>query len=272
VSGNDPRRAAALLGFVGVTSGPAPSMLRSFPADLADPNLRQTGIHRDGWVDVRSEVALAGGPATELVIRAQTPQGLDEQSLTVCVDGAEVCTATATHGAVDARVPLPASEADRLIVLVWEHTTTPSAADERTVSARLLHIGLTSGRVPNAIARFPSDLADPDLVSSGIHPDGWSTQEASVVLAGASAADLIVQVRLPAGLHEQELNVEVDGAPLASARALRGVVNLRTPLPLSEVPRRIVLRWGASVPVSPDDPRPASALIDMVAIVPRLSP
>lgn len=81
----------------------------------------------------------------------------------------------------------------------------------------------------------------------------------------------MIRARISASLPEQDLDVEVDGRQLASARATRGMIDIRVPLPMSDSPRRIVLRWGVAAPVSEADRRPAAALIDMIAIVPRTS-
>ncbi len=131
-------------------------------------------------------------------------------------------------------------------------------------------LAIATGQAPNAIARFPSDLMDPNLVSSGLYDDGWSARQAMVVLAGAAAADLMIRARISSSLPDQDLEVEVDGRQLASARATRGMIDIRVPLPLSDSPRRIVLRWGVVAPVSKADRRPAAALLDMIAIVPRV--
>jgi len=269
ISHSDPRNAAALLTFVGVATGGAPTAIRRFPTDVADPNVKHNGIYPDGWLEGRAEITLAGGNAGELVLRAQAPPSLDQQQLEVRVDGVTVASAEAEDGAINLRAPLAATANDRHVRLTWSRTAVLSTSDTRTVGAHLILLAIASGRPPNAVARFPSDLMDPNLVSFGLYGDGWSEQQATVVLGGESEADLVVKAQLSPSLAAQSLDLEVDGRHLVSVEATRGVVNVRAPLPNSDSARRIVLNWGAVAAISERDRRRAAALIDMIAILPR---
>lgn len=265
----DARRAAALLMFVGVTSGSPPRAISRFPADLADPNVVQSGIHPDGWVERRASIELAGGDAAELVLRAEIPPGPRPQRLEVSVGSAVVSSDEVSDEMLDLRVALPATKEVRLVELRWEQDRPVSESDPRPAAARLLFIGLTSGSLPNALARFPADLLDPNLVHSGIYADGWLARESQAVLTGGPAAWLVVRARVPAHIHAQGLDVLVNGVRVASESAVGSLVDLRIDVPPSDEARPIELRWARTDAVSEDDPRHAAALLDLLALTPQ---
>lgn len=156
ISDGDRREAAALLSFVGVASGPAPTSIRRFPTDLADPNVRHNGIYADGWLEGEASVTLAGGPAGDLVIRAEIPSAIEQQGLEVRIGGETVGSAVANDHAINLRLPLDASADDRDVVLAWRRQAVLSQGDTRSVSAHLTLLAIATGQPPNAIARFPA--------------------------------------------------------------------------------------------------------------------
>jgi hypothetical protein len=268
VSSSDARRAAALLTFVGVTSGSPPRAIAQFPDDLADPNVVQTGIHPDGWVERQAALELAGGDAAELVIRADIPPDLLPQRVEVSVGGAQAGTGAASDEMLDVRVALPATEGDRRIELRWERDRPVSDSDRRRAAARLRFIGLASGTAPNALGRFPADLLDPNLVHSGIYADGWLARESRAVLTGGPAARLIVRALVPGHIQEQSLDVLVGGVWVASKNGV-GMLDVRVDVPASDAVRPVELKWARTAPVAADDPRPAAALLDLLALTPK---
>ena len=89
------------------------------------------------------------------------------------------------------------------------------------------------------------------------------------MLAGGPAARLILRARVPAHIHEQALDVLVDGEWMASETAVGNLVNLWIDVPPSDAARPIELRWARTAPVSEDDPRLAAALLDLLALTPK---
>jgi hypothetical protein len=120
----------------------APSALREFPADLADPDLEYSGIYEDGWVGEESYAFLSGGGPTRLVVRADVREGTSPQRLRITVDGRQVFSRAVRPGAVDVSVPLPAAPARRKVALHFARSTPLPAPDSRPVAARLALLGL----------------------------------------------------------------------------------------------------------------------------------
>lgn len=119
----------------------APSVLRRFPADLANPNLEYSGIYEDGWVSEESYVLLAAGRPSRLVVRADVLAGL-AQRLQVRVDGKLVFSEPVRPGSLNMSVPLPASKSRRRVGLRWAKSIPLNAPDLRPVAALLRFIGL----------------------------------------------------------------------------------------------------------------------------------
>jgi hypothetical protein len=267
VSISDSRQVAAHLTFIGLATGRPPTALRRFPGDLADPNLVYSGISSDGWLGRDAHVVLDGGPAGDLVIRGELVE-MPEQHLKISVDG-EAVASEVLDDDLDLRIPIPATEAPRRIALHWRRAAAVSSTDTREAAAHLTFIGVSTGRPPTALRRFPSDLADAELEYSGILDDGWVEQDAHVVLAGGAAADLIIRGTL-LDLSGQHLEVTVDGGPVA-AEHLRGTtLDLRIPVPATDTPRRVALHWALSGPVSRADQRRAAAHLATLAVFPRV--
>lgn len=272
VSSADSRSAAALLTFVGHTVGSAPRAIAHFPDDLANPNLVQTGIYPDGWTERRAVIDLAGGDAAELVIRADVPPALRPQHVEVQVGTDVLAMEEAAADEIDVRIRVPTTQGDRSIELRWAQDGPVSESDPRLAAARLTFIGLASGTLPNAIARFPSDLLNPNLVHSGIYADGWLAQESSALLVGGARAQLKLLAHVPTHLSQQALDVLVDGAIVASVKRAAGVVDMRVDLVQSDAARLIVLRWARAEPLSAADPRRAAARLDLIAVTRQRGP
>jgi hypothetical protein len=265
VSGSDTREAAAHLGFVGLASGEAPRSLRRFPQDLQDPDTVSFGISEDGWVARDAWVTLAGGRAGRLVVRGEL---IDDstQELRVAVDGNTVATET-LQKSVALRIPVPAAAEARKVELHWSHAARISRGDAREAAAHLDLIGMSVGRPPTAIWRFPADLTDTEVDYTGIFPDGWVEGDASVELAGGPAAALVLRSTL-LEIPRQRLEVSVNGDPVGSEELSGSRLDLRFPLPPCDTPRRIRLQWAEVAPISDADQRRAAAHLSVVAIVP----
>ena len=119
----------------------APSMLQHFPADLGNPDLEYSGIYGDGWVGDDSYVMLAGGPAADLVVHA-TASSVSGRRLIVFVDSRRVASTNVNPGALELRIPIPASDARRKVELRWARTVTLPAPDLRPVAALLSCLGV----------------------------------------------------------------------------------------------------------------------------------
>jgi hypothetical protein len=125
VGPTDPREAAALLQFLGTIS--PPSTLRSFPADLRNPDLVHSGIDNDGWLHKEAHLVLAGGPAADLVLRVYVVPVDDgrPQHLRVLVNGGTIVSKRLERGVLNLQAPIPAAPSDRRIGFRWAGTSAP---------------------------------------------------------------------------------------------------------------------------------------------------
>jgi hypothetical protein len=121
--------------------------------------------------------------------------------------------------------------------------------------------------VTAASAIRESDLAVPGIRYFGIYPDGWLERNAYVRLAPGGHADLVVRAQvLPAA--NQHVEVILDGRRVASRDLDPGPLELRVPVPATDQPRRVELRWRAVSAISRSDPRDAAARLEFVGVVP----
>jgi hypothetical protein len=116
----------------------APAALR-IPQSLTNPSVDYAGILRDGWVEQDAHLVLAGGPASEFVIRGEV--AADDQKLDITVNGEAIASTPLGFGPLDLRLPLPGSETERRIELHWAHIAAIGAHDPRQAAARLTYIG-----------------------------------------------------------------------------------------------------------------------------------
>ncbi len=144
--------------------------------------------------------------------------------------------------------------------------------DPRFLASYVRSVSLLSaaeyGRLspPLALQSFPADLANPNLEYSGIYEDGWIGEHSYATLAGGRAADLQVRASVPVGAGKH-LEVLVGGRVVASLPLAAGPLSLRVPVPASRTPRRVELRFAATVHLKPPDLRPASALLSFLGFV-----
>jgi hypothetical protein len=117
-----------------------PAAVSSFPSDLANDKLEYSGIYEDGWVAERSYVRLARGPRADLVLRCEVPGGAGKH-LQILVSGRTVASLPISPGALDVRVPVPASATDRRVELRFAATVPLKSPDLRPAAALLSYLG-----------------------------------------------------------------------------------------------------------------------------------
>jgi hypothetical protein len=240
----------------------APSAIRSFPANLANPNLEYSGIYEDGWIGQTSYAKLSGGPAGHLVVRALVVPRSQGQRLRVIVNGRSVLSRTMKPGLLNVDVAIPPSARRRMVELRWAGATRLAAPDTRSAAAHLTFLGILTP--PAALRSIPADLTKPGLVTSGVLKDGWLQKDARIVLAGGAAGNLTLRANVLA--DGQRLSVLVNGRTVASRVAKPGELDLSAPVPASASARAIELRWARTAPISSNDPRPAAALLQAIAV------
>jgi hypothetical protein len=117
--------------------------------------------------------------------------------------------------------------------------------------------------VPSSISVFPDDLAGARYY--GVWSDGWLGREASLALAAGPAATLRMRALVPEA-EGQSVTVAIDGAVVDSVTADPGILDLSVPISASMEPRRVVLRWAKTVPLSQPDWRSVAALLELLAV------
>jgi hypothetical protein len=120
-----------------------PTALRSFPADLANPNLEYSGLYEDGWMGADGYVRLAGGPAADLLVQGQVPAGAGKR-LELLVNGRPVASVAVTPGLLNVRAAVPASSASRRVELRFAATIKLKPPDKRPAAAHLTFLGLVA--------------------------------------------------------------------------------------------------------------------------------
>jgi hypothetical protein len=120
-----------------------PSVLDSFPADLANEDLEYSGIYEDGWIGEDSYAVLAGGAAADLVVRGEVPAGAGKH-LEVLLNGRPVISAPDPPGPLGLRIPVPASSSNRRVELRFAASVKLQAPDLRPASAHLTFLGFVA--------------------------------------------------------------------------------------------------------------------------------
>jgi len=124
----------------------APAAIRGIPVDLANVDLEYSGIYEDGWIGKRSYAVLSSGRSRILVVRADVAPR-PGQHIDLFVDGRKALSRDVGPGALDLRLPLPASSGRRRVELRWAGAAPISARDRRSVSARLKFLGFAPAPV-----------------------------------------------------------------------------------------------------------------------------
>ncbi|HEY9641308.1 MAG TPA: hypothetical protein V6C57_12545 [Coleofasciculaceae cyanobacterium] len=122
-----------------------PNYIKSFPTDLAHPDLEYSGVYEDGWV---SEAAFFGlkqpNPALPLRLQGTVPAIKDatfSTELIILVDGQEAIKQTLKPGEFNIKLALPPGGTRRRIDLRFSKFQRLSKGDDRPVAAQLKFIG-----------------------------------------------------------------------------------------------------------------------------------
>lgn len=251
-----------------------PDVLDSFPAALANPDLRYSGIDESGFVATDSYAVLAGGKSANLRLTANVFPAPAGQHLRVLVNGTQVFSQTVQPGPLNVNVGLAASDSPRRVELRWTFAPRLPAPDDRSAAAALTYLGLTprtgAAAAPVSLRNTPADLSNPSLQDSGIYSDGWLTQDSYVVLAGGPTASLLLRAVAQGAPGGQALTLLVNGRELLARKVAAGPLALRVALPASASTRRIELRWAAAPKLPAPDGRSAAALLKFIGVVSAL--
>jgi hypothetical protein len=120
-----------------------PTALRSFPTDLANPDLEYSGLYEDGWMGADGYVRLAGGAAADIVVQGQVPAGAGKH-LELLVNGRRAASVAIDPGQLNVRAAVPASTVSRRVELRFARTIKLKAPDLRPVSAHLTFLGFVA--------------------------------------------------------------------------------------------------------------------------------
>lgn len=244
-----------------------PKALSDFPGDLQNPDLVYSGIYDDGWLGSDSFVTLAGGKATDLVVRASLIPVQNHQHLTVLDNGRTVLSQTLEPGTVQLGVPIPASAGARRVELRWSSESSLYRGERRRVTARLQFIGLGDSGWLKPITQYPAELRQPGANYSGIYTDRWTMQTAYLALPAGGPAAAELDVRVP-NIQGQHLDALVDGRRVLSTSAVPGTSRFDVPLPPSRSPRTLSLQWSKVTQLPAPDSRIVAAQVVHVRLQP----
>jgi hypothetical protein len=147
--------------------------------------------------------------------------------------------------------------------------------DPRYLTAFVRNVSLVSDaryrhlKRPLAVSGFPKGLEDPNLEYSGIDETGLVASDSYAVLSRGKAADLLLRAGVFPAPRGQRLRVFINGKELLSRRIESGELTLRVPVPASDIPRRIELRWRFAPALPAPDGRKAAAALTYLGLVPR---
>jgi len=147
----DPRRLVAFARDISVLSErdyarlSPPSALRSFPHDLANPDLEFSGLYEDGWIAEQAIFHLTQPPNTRSFLLRGTVPNIKpnfQTKLTILLDGREIARRTLSPGPFEIRAPLtPAPPARRRVDLRFATTERLPVPDRRPAAALLSFLG-----------------------------------------------------------------------------------------------------------------------------------
>jgi hypothetical protein len=147
--------------------------------------------------------------------------------------------------------------------------------DRRRLSGHAREISVLSEeeyaafRPPQALARFPDDLAHPHLEYSGFFEHGWLATAAKVRLMQPEAPGAcVIRGAVPglpgAGGFRTELTVLIDGAPVERRTLAPGDFEVRTPAAAAAGPHWIELRFSHAQVMPAPDGRSLTAIIRFI--------
>jgi hypothetical protein len=128
-------------------------------------------------------------------------------------------------------------------------------------------------RPPVALAKFPDDLANPQLEYSGFFEEGWVYKEFKVRLAQpAPGQEVVIRGQIPTlpgnEGFQTELTVLIDGAPVQKRLLRTGDFEVRAPTGAATGPRWIECRFSNSFRLPSPDGREAVAHVRFVGFEP----
>ena len=122
-----------------------PSMLTSFPSDLANKNLEYSGIYEDGWISEKSFFKLLSGPNSGFItVKGSVPKIDDlkfSTNLKVSVDGMEIGIKNLGLGNFDLKLPFTSLAKRQRVDLEFSSYQKLPGADGRIAAAKINFIG-----------------------------------------------------------------------------------------------------------------------------------
>jgi hypothetical protein len=126
-------------------------------------------------------------------------------------------------------------------------------------------------QAPSVVDAFPAGLANPNLEYSGLYEDGWSSEDASLVLDRPNPeSQLVVRGRLPSvGVSDfkSRLNVVVNGHPAAEQDLTSGPFQLIVPAPSGTGRTHVELHFSATQRLPGADGRPVGAMLTSIGFI-----
>jgi hypothetical protein len=124
----------------------------------------------------------------------------------------------------------------------------------------------TPSHPPSTVGSFPTGLANPSLLYSGLYETGYMSRTAYFTLAGGPAATLHVQLQ-PLAVPHQHLELVVNGRVVKSL-AVDGdpPLTLDAKVSRSASPRTVEFRWARATSISAADNHQAAAQLVGIAL------
>jgi hypothetical protein len=148
------------------------------------------------------------------------------------------------------------ARADVVVYPELEKAAEASLAAMETSFARTRRRAPATKQPLSITSDLPRELAGADAF--GIHSDGWLDPDVYCVMGAGGAGYLVVRADV-LDLAGQRLDVIVDGAVLASRPAMPGLLSVRLPVPPSDSPRLVELRWAKGRRLDASDGRHVAA-------------
>lgn len=140
----DSRTTAALLKFLGFKDNTPPTNISKFPADLASPELKYSGIYKDGWLEQKSSLYLTQPNLNgKLIVKGMIPQILDpkfQTELQIFIDNQEVAKKVLAFGEFEIQIPSQKAGKHQ-VILRFSNLQTLPAPDNRKIGALLNFMG-----------------------------------------------------------------------------------------------------------------------------------
>jgi hypothetical protein len=249
----------------------APSVVRSFPADLFNnPDLEYSGVYEDGSASEDAYFGLTQ-PADDSIVVAKGTVPLTgdpnfSTEVSLLVDGQVVDRRQARPGHFELWGPAPPGAGRRRVELRFSATQPLPDGDRRPVAALIELVGFqdkTNERPPDRIDDPLANFEAQGLWSAGLDRDGWIVDRSIFALSQPTVpADIVVRGMVPKiadPSFKTDLLVLVDGEPMMRQALGVGEFELRSPVAPGADRRRIELRFSAVQQLPLPDGRPVAA-------------